>query len=306
MVRVLITGGLGYIGTVLTNLYIENLEDEITVIDKKRDAIRENELLKNNVNFREIDILNKKELKKIVSNFDIIYHLAGVTNVPRLKIDNDEKINDEIYNIGVVGTRNILETASRDTKIVFPSTHVIFEGLEEVKLKITEEETPKPILTYSKTKLINENDIKKSGLNYVILRLGSVHGFSGTSTRLNIMANTFSKIAAEKGEITLHGGGNQLKSLVSVFDVASALKYTAENNLIRKEIFHCVSENILVKDVAKLCKSIVDDVTINVSNEKVPNKGYGLSNQKLIKSGFEFKVLLSESINPTWLTLFFK
>ena len=99
MVRVLITGGLGYIGTVLTNLYIENLEDEITVIDKKRDAIRENELLKNNVNFREIDILNKKELKKIVSNFDIIYHLAGVTNVPRLKIDNDEKINDEIYNI---------------------------------------------------------------------------------------------------------------------------------------------------------------------------------------------------------------
>ena len=273
MVRVLITGGLGYIGTVLTNLYIENLEDEITVIDKKRDAIRENELLKNNVNFREIDILNKKELKKIVSNFDIIYHLAGVTNVPRLKIDNDEKINDEIYNIGVVGTRNILETASRDTKIVFPSTHVIFEGLEEVKLKITEEETPKPILTYSKTKLINENDIKKSGLNYVILRLGSVHGFSGTSTRLNIMANTFSKIAAEKGEITLHGGGNQLKSLVLVFDVASALKYTAENNLIRKEIFHCVSENILVKDV--ILKSIVDDVTINVSNEKVPNKGYG-------------------------------
>ena len=71
MVRVLITGGLGYIGTVLTNLYIEDLEDEITVIDKKRDAIRENELLKNNVNFREIDILNKKELKKIVSNFDI-------------------------------------------------------------------------------------------------------------------------------------------------------------------------------------------------------------------------------------------
>ena len=55
-------------------------------------------------------------------------------------------------------------------------------------------------------------------------------------------------------------------------------------------------KNILVKDVAKLCKSIVDDVTINVSNEKVPNKGYGLSNQKLIKSGFEFKVLLSESI----------
>ena len=296
MSNVLITGGLGYIGTVLTNLYLNNLEDEITVVDKKRNLTRENELQNSNIKFREIDILNKKELKKIVSNSDIIYHLAGVTDVPRLKNHAADKINEEIYQIGVIGTRNILETASRDAKIIFPSTHVIFEGFEEVKLEISEEETAQPLLTYAQTKVTNENEIKESDLNYVILRLGSVHGFAGTSTRLNIMPNIFSKIAAEKGEINLHGGGKQLKSLVSVFDVATALKYTAENNQIKKELFHCVSENILVKDVAKVCKSIVDEVTINVSNEQVPNLGYGLSSQKLIETGFNFKVLLEESI----------
>ena len=110
------------------------------------------------------------------------------------------------------------------------------------------------------------------------------------------MPNIFSKIAAEKGEINLHGGGKQLKSLVSVFDVAAALKYTAENNELQKELFHCVSENILVKDVARICKTIVDEVKINISNEKVPNQGYGLSSKKLMATGFNFKVLLLESI----------
>jgi len=296
MANVLITGGLGYIGTVLTNLYLNNLGDEVTVVDKKRDFTRENELQNSNIKFREIDILNKKELKKIVSNSDIIYHLAGVTDVPRLKNDDADKVNEEIYQIGVIGTRNILETASSDTKIIFPSTHVIFEGLEEVKLEISEEETVQPLLTYAQTKVTNENEIKESGLNYVILRLGSVHGFAGASTRLNIMSNFFSKIAAEKGEINLHGGGQQLKSLVSVFDVATALKYTAENNKIKKEVFHCVSENILVKDVAKICKSIEDEVTINNSNEQVPNLGYGLTSKKIIDNGFNFKVLLEETI----------
>tara|TARA_E500000178_G_C17038427_1_gene764935 strand:+ start:11753 stop:12676 length:924 start_codon:yes stop_codon:yes gene_type:complete len=296
MSKILITGGLGYIGTALTNLYLNNLEDDITIIDKKRDPLRENQFQNNNIEFIEIDILNKKELRKIVSNSNIIYHLAGVTDVPRLKNDNVDMKNEEIYQIGVNGTRNILETASRDAKIIFPSTHVVFEGLEKVKLEISEEESTQPLLTYAETKVTNENEIKDSDLNYVILRLGSVHGFVANSTRLNIMPNIFSKIAAEKGEINLHGGGKQLKSLVSVFDVAAALKYTAENNELQKELFHCVSENILVKDVAKICKTIVDEVKINISNEKVPNQGYGLSSKKLMATGFNFKVLLLESI----------
>ena len=228
MSKILVTGGLGYIGSVLSNLYLNNVEDEVTIIDKKRDFKRENELENNNIKFREIDILNKKELQKVVSNSDIIYHLAGITDVPRLKNDNLDKINQEIYQIGVVGTRNILETVSRDTKIIFPSTHVIFEGLDEVKIDISEQETPQPLLTYAETKLTNENQIKESGHNYIILRLGSVHGFAGTSTRLNIMPNIFSKIAAEKGEINLHGGGKSRRAFIHAHDVADATWKAAE------------------------------------------------------------------------------
>ena len=62
---------------------------------------------------------------------------------------------------------------------------------------------PKPVLEYSKGKAQSEKDLIESGKNYVILRLGSVYGKSYDSTRLNIMPNLFSKIAAGDGEIKL-------------------------------------------------------------------------------------------------------
>ena len=52
------------------------------------------------------------------------------------------------------------------TKLVFPSSHVIFEGLRKVNKSVSEETKPVPILSYSKSKLINENDINKNSLFY--------------------------------------------------------------------------------------------------------------------------------------------
>ena len=59
-------------------------------------------------------------------------------------------------------------------KIIFPSTHVIFEGLSKVKRNIDENAIPKPVLEYSKGKYQSELDFIESNKNYVILRLGSI------------------------------------------------------------------------------------------------------------------------------------
>ena len=65
---------------------------------------------------------------------------------------------------------------SNDCKIIMPSTHVIYEGLEKVSKNIEEDEPAKPMLSYGNSKFINENQLKQSGKNYIILRLGSVYG----------------------------------------------------------------------------------------------------------------------------------
>ena len=117
---------------------------------------------------------------------------------------------------------------SKNAKIIFPSTHVIFEGLKKTKYNILENEKPITFLAYSSSKVINEKQLQSSGKNYVILRLGSVYGYSGDSTRINIMPNLFSKIASQNGKIKLFSGGKQIKSLTPIIDVARCFKFMEE------------------------------------------------------------------------------
>ena len=122
---------------------------------------------------------------------------------------------------------------------------------------MTEEIEPCPVLTYSKGKVQTEEDLEKSGKNYVVLRLGSAHGYGGDSMRINIMPNLFSKMSATGNPIKLFGGGVQWKSLVSVYDVARCMKFMAEQNDINREVFHLCNENKTVKEVAEICKEFV-------------------------------------------------
>ena len=71
----------------------------------------------------------------------------------------DEKIKE----VGEKGTQNILDVISDKCKIIFPSTHVVYEGIKEVKKDIKEDEITKPVLSYSSSKSINEEQLKKSG-----------------------------------------------------------------------------------------------------------------------------------------------
>ena len=57
-------------------------------------------------------------------------------------------------------TENILEAVTNKCKIIFPSTHVVYEGIKEVKKNIMEDETTKPVLSYSSSKATNEEQLK--------------------------------------------------------------------------------------------------------------------------------------------------
>ena len=152
---------------------------------------------------------------------------------------------------------------------------------------ITENENPKPVLAYSKSKCQNELDIKKSN-NFIILRLGSVYGYSSDTMRLGIMPNLFSKIASQNGQIKLFAGGKQFKSLVSLIDVVRCFKFMEENQKIKNQIFHLSKETLTVKDVAIICKKINPKLEIIETKDEIPNIGYTISNKKLLKTGFRF------------------
>ena len=124
------------------------------------------------------DILDKNLMNFHLNDADIVHHLAGITNVPRTKSESLEEHDKKIKEVGEIGTQNILDAIDDKCKIIFPSTHVVYEGIEEVKKNIEEDEKTIPVLSYSSSKAINEEQLKKSGKNYIILRLGSVYGYS--------------------------------------------------------------------------------------------------------------------------------
>ena len=297
MKRILITGALGYIGTELCKLYSGfSWKYEVTAIDNRFISERVNELKRRKIKFILADILNFDLIKHHVEKAEVVHHLAGITDVAYVEKEIDKKKDELTKKVAIEGTGNVLQAMNKNAMIVFPSTHVVFEGLKERKENLDENEKTNTLLVYSSTKVENENQIKKSGKRYVIFRLGSVYGFSTDTMRINIMPNLFSKIASQNGKIKLYGGGSQLKSLVPLIDVARCFKYAEEKKNIDNGIYNLSKENLTVKDVADLCKKINPKLEITVTHDEVPNKGYSLSNKKLLKTGFKFVYNLEKCI----------
>ncbi len=295
--KIVITGGLGYIGTELCKLYSGlSWHHKIIVIDNRFISERVNQLRNWNMEFIQGDILDKDLIKKNCSDADIVHHLAGVTEVPRTKSEASKDQDEKIKEVAEKGTQNILDVIKDKCKIIFPSTHVVYEGISEVKTNIKENETTKPVLSYSTSKAINEDQLKKSGKNYIILRLGSVYGYSTDSMRIDIMPNLFSKIASQNGTLKLFAGGRQIKSLVPLIDVARCFKFMEENNEITTEIFNLTKDTLSVKEVAQICKKHNPKITLKETNDEVPNLGFSLSNKKLLNTGFEFLYNLDQNI----------
>ena len=296
--NIIITGGLGYIGTELCKIYSgESWYNKIKVIDNRFISKRVSQLRNWNIEFIQGNILDKQFMKKQIEDADIVHHLAGITNVAYVKAESNSKQDELIKDTAIKGTQNILDFAKKDCKIIFASTHVVFEGLKETKINLTEKDKTETFLSYSSSKVVNEEQIKKSGLKYIILRLASVYGYSTDTMRISIMPNLFSKIASQNGKIKLFSGGKQIKSLSPLLDVARCFKFMESNNSVESGIYNVAKDSVSVKEVAEICKKINSKLQIETTDDEVPNLGYTLSNSKLLNTGFKFLYSLEESIH---------
>ena len=166
--KIVITGGLGYLGTELCRLYSgTSWKNNIVVIDNRFLSERINELKNWNIKFIQGGILDKNLLKEELKDADVVHHLAGITDVAYVHNDINIERDNKIKQIAIEGTNNVIDSINEKCKLIFPSTHVVFEGFKELKKDITENEKTCPILAYASSKVINEEDIKKKVKNYI-------------------------------------------------------------------------------------------------------------------------------------------
>jgi len=115
--KIVITGGLGYIGTELCRLYSGvSRYHEIIVIDERFLSERINELKNWNIKFFQGTILNKSFIKNILKDANCVHHLAGITDVAYVRDDINLERDIKINKVAIDGTQNIIDSINKEIK----------------------------------------------------------------------------------------------------------------------------------------------------------------------------------------------
>lgn len=218
--KILVTGGAGFIGSNVVDAYIE-AGHEVAIADNLTTGKRQN--LNPKAKFYEVDIRDKQGLQKIISEFspEIINHHAA-------QIDVRKSVVDPVYNAEVneLGALNLLEAAvkSRVRKIIFSSTGGAIYGEVIKKAGADESHPQEPISPYAITKRAAEMYLYSykvnQGLNFTVLRYGNVYGpRQDPLGEAGVIAIFCGKMLRSE-QPTIYGDGNQLRDYIYVGDVA--------------------------------------------------------------------------------------
>src|SRR3989344_1396854 len=227
--KILITGGNGYIGSKLTTALKEQ-GHEVEIFDAPK------------------DIRNKEELEQAVKGKDVVYHLAAVAN-----LSWTDEHPSETFDINVAGTRNVA-TACADNKVLlnFASTCCIYG--EPLEIPSTEDGLINPSDCYAMTKAAGEWIIKSwhvsKGLDYNILRLGTVYG-SGVNNKLRMdtAIPIFLQNAIQHQKMPILGTGKEIRNYIHIDDLVRALVSVAEKGIKNETINIAGVEQISVLDI---------------------------------------------------------
>jgi len=294
MGKILITGGAGYVGAVLTP-YLLSKGYQVTVVDL---MIYGKDVLKNHPNLRIIegDIRNKNLLNKILPNHEIIIHLACISNDPSFELNPKlgKSINlDAFTPLVEIAKKNSVE------RFIYASTSSVY-GIKKEK-DVDEQMSLEPLTDYSKYKVECEVILKKyisENFTPIVIRPATVCGYSPRQ-RLDVVVNILTNLAYHKRTITIFGG-KQLRPNIHIDDMVRAYEVLIEapKSKVSGEIFNAGYENHSILELANTVKKVIgDDVSLQ-SSPTDDNRSYHISSKKIKKIlGFDSVNTISDAIN---------
>jgi UDP-glucose 4-epimerase len=249
----------------------------VTVLDKVKPKNR-------NIKFIKTDLSNLKILKKVTKKIDCIYHLAGVSDINKVKKMPAETIRDN-----VLCTSNLLE-ASRINKVkrfIFASS--IYANSSRGNL-------------YTSSKIAAENIIKNYftlfKLRYTILRYATVYG---TNNRGADVISIFLKKASKNQNIFVHSNGRQTRDFIHAEDLAECSLKVLKKKYENKTLIIGNRKKIKIIYVAKLIKKLANSKSKIIINKKSKREDdFNLEEIKTIPKKmylvFKSKYLLKQGI----------
>jgi nucleoside-diphosphate-sugar epimerase len=292
--RILITGGAGYIGSMLCTFLTEQ-GHEVTAVDLlKYDNGSLNHLyFYRNFKFIYGDIRKKELIKNLVKKNDFIVPLAALVGAPLC-----EKFKKEAINTNLTSIKMLCDLVTKKNKIIFLTTNSGY-GIGE-KNKYCDENSPlKPISLYGQTKCDAE-DVVRQTKNHVCFRLATVFGQS-YRMRSDLLVNNFVFNAVKNKKLTIFEPHFR-RNFIHIRDVVNAITYTMKNfNRMKSNVYNLglstanISKIMLAKKIKKQLKELKIKI---VTNRRDPDKrDYFVSNKKVEKKGFRAKIKLETGIS---------
>ena len=296
--KILITGGLGHIGSYL----LENI-DKIKFI--KKIYIIDNLSTNRYCSLFNLPKTNKKiyfyqndlSLKNALKNFkkvDVVLNLASLTDA-----EGSLKIKNKIYrnNLGIFD--NILRYCKKNSSklIHISSTSVYGEqrGLVDENCKKLKPKSP-----YAEIKVKEENILKKNKIRFVSYRFGTISGVS-KGMRFHTAINKFCLYSVLGKPLPIWKSMmNKPRPYLSLRDAFKVIKFTIENNFFNNETFNILSENLTLKKIISYFKKYKKTIKIKYEKSKLVNQySYRVSNEKFTRKALLLKSNIYHDIKFT-------
>jgi nucleoside-diphosphate-sugar epimerase len=292
--KILITGGAGYIGSVLVNDLL-NKNFRVTVYDSF--IYNQNSLnhfcLNKNFTVIKGDVRDKKKILSILPKFDVIVPLAALVGAPICKFDpvGARTINYDAIDI-------ILKNVSKNQIILMPTTNSAY-GTGDKNNFCDENTALNPISQYAVDKVEVEKKLMEHE-NSISFRLATVFGMS-PRMRIDLLVNDFVYRAAKDGFVVLFESHFK-RNFIHIKDVSSVFIFALENfKKMKNQIYNIglSSANLSKKDLClAIQKKVKNFVFFEEDLQKDPDqRNYIVSNKKIEALGFLPKISLEEGID---------
>lgn len=286
-VKVLVTGGAGYIGNYVVEEVLKN-GHEVRVLDSMLWGDSALEPLQDNdrLEVREGDIRHIEDLSYAMEGCDAVIHMAGIVGDPACGVNEQAT-----QAVNVEATKSLVEVCKIHDiqRLVFASTCSVY-GASEL-MELNEGSFLNPLSLYAESKIDSEEIIlhethdmfSDNEITPTILRLGTIFGWS-RRMRFDLVVNILTAKAVLEGDIPVYGG-EQYRPLVHAHDAARAFAEVLEapEEKVAHQIFN-VGDNDLnyqIKEVGRIVEENVEGAEVRFVEHKEDERTYRVSFDKI-------------------------
>ena len=259
--KILITGGAGYIGTELTKQLASDERISEVIIFDNLNKDQYNFFLGHTLPFKEKfrfvngDLLDSRTLRKVLDGVEVVYHLAAKVTTPFA--NSDPHFFEQVNNWGTAELVYALEESDSVKQVIYTSSTSVYGSSKKM---VTEETTVNPRTFYGVSKMRGEEHVQRlmPKVKTHILRLGNIYGYS-RSMRFDAVINRFMFDAHFNGRIQIHGSGKQHRAFIHIDVIAKLLGDLLESDA-PGGIYNVVDRNLSVLDIVDALKEIYESL----------------------------------------------